>query len=299
MMVIGAKPIQADQYSHLMPRFQQPALQALEQQAPPSTSFLTQQATQFNPFQLNNSPLKPVEASNDIVPFNQGVGGFQALAKAKNGGSDYKFAPKAPEGSASIDGTASQKGTPTHQMEMYGQTVYGTEDTPKSQWVDTNGNNLKDLTYFGILAHEDAHRLTANEYGIRTSQSNVTPDGDVFNGGYVNLDTVEWNPNRASEPGYVESMEHYGKGIVDSATRPDKDIDRFKTGNLRGVHLNANNFGELSDADKKVEAGGKQVLNQVQQFKATNEYKNTQEHQQKSGYTWNPQQGMNALYEGK
>jgi hypothetical protein len=67
---------------------------------------------------------------------------------------------------------------------------------------------------------------------------------------------------------------------------------------LRGVTLNANNFGELSDADKNVEAGGQQVLNQVQQFKATKEYNNLQEHEQKSGYTWNPQQGMQALYEG-
>jgi hypothetical protein len=214
MMVIGAKPIQADQYSHLMPRFQQPALRALEQQAPPNPNSIPQQAGQVNPFQLNALSLKPTQASNEVVPFNQGIGGFQALAQAQNGGSDYKFAAKAPEsGTASGDAASKNKGTPTHQVEMYGQTVYGTEDTPKSQWVDTNGNNLKDLTYYGILAHEDAHRLTANKYGIRTSESNVTPDGDVFNGGHVNLDTVQWDPKRASEPGYVESMEHYGKWI--------------------------------------------------------------------------------------
>jgi hypothetical protein len=296
MMVLGATRLQPGQAADLMPRFQPQALQQLEEQQRARGAGV-QPPVNLVPFQNNQTPLKPVEGANDIVPFNQGIGGFQALQQAQGGGG-FKFAkPSEGEGNPGQPGV---NGQPTHQIQMYGQTVYGDEKTPQSKWVDEKGNNLRDLTYYGILAHEDAHRLTAQQYGIRTSDSVVEPEGDVFNGGHVNLETVEFDKQRAgSEKGYLQSMEHYAKGLIDSSTRPEKDIHRFQTGQLNGVNLNANNFGELSDADKKIAARGQNVLQQVAAVRSSADGQNLQQQEQKQGYVWNAQAGMKALYDGK
>jgi hypothetical protein len=167
------------------------------------------------------------------------------------------------QGQGSLGDTLAFNNQPTHTISMWGQPFYlNPIFQDKNEAVAANGNKVGKETHQHILAHEDAHRLTAQAHGVETGPSVVTIGSDGLpDGGHVELKTKgEFNPQLALSQGqsYIDETKRHNEGLIASAEAPASANIPF-------------GYGELSQADKDIAAMGRANLAQVAAFEGTNQ----------------------------
>ena len=225
---------------------------------PPTVSQYFQKNVQ-NPAQNPNGAVPPV---NGIGTFNPPPGFQPAPNVGGTFGGNVGNTGNA-QGQGSLTDMLDFNKQPTHTFAMWGQEFFfNPQFLAKTDAVDANGNKVGLETHKYILAHEDAHRLTAQAHGVETGPSVVTKGSDGLpDGGHVELKTKgEFNPQLALSQGqsYIDETKRHNKGLIASAEAPASANIPF-------------GYGELSQADKDIAAMGRANLAQVAAFEATNQ----------------------------
>jgi hypothetical protein len=177
-----------------------------------------------------------------ISTIGAGSNGADVVRSANNGlGSDGK--------EAKVQAGGQAKRMQGNGFSIFGQKFVGQQGQTMGQATHSaDGITAKEHTTRGVKAHEDAHRITAQAYGIDTGASTVTLDGDIATSGHVELrPQLAWDSNRAkTDANYLQAFKKQATGMVASANAPANSIAQFGSG-ISG--LDANGYGKLSQAD--------------------------------------------------
>jgi hypothetical protein len=157
--------------------------------------------------------------------------------------------------------------TPQNQMfTRWNQTFYGREGQDPSTFINLAGETAKENTIGGVKAHEDAHRLVAQKYGLSTGDSIVETNQNMAEGGHVTLQIPEFDSKQAFlDPSYLKDFRYKSEGVVASAEAPQHVISQYGT----TAGLDSKGYGELSQADKDIAATGRANLAKVANFKSS------------------------------
>jgi hypothetical protein len=181
-----------------------------------------------------NAGISTIGAGNNGADVVRNTGGNNLRADGQN---------------AQIQGGGQGKRMQGNGFTIFGQKFVGQQGQTMGQAVHaTDGITAKEHTIRGVKAHEDAHRITAQAYGIDTGQSTVTLDGDLATSGHVELrPQLAWDSQRAkTDKNYLAAFKKQATGMVASANAPANSIAQFGSG-ISG--LDANGYGKLSQAD--------------------------------------------------
>ena len=217
------------------------------------------------PSVLNHFQNNVQNQNTGAVPPVNGIGTFNpppSFQPAPNVGGNLGNTGNT-QGQGSLGDTLAFNNQPTHTISMWGQPFYlNPIFQDKNEAVAANGNKVGKETHQYILAHEDAHRLTAQAHGVETGPSVVTIGSDGLpDGGHVELKTrAEFNPQLALSQGqsYIDETKRHNEGLIASAEAPASANIPF-------------GYGELSQADKDIAAMGRINLAQVAAFEGTNQ----------------------------
>ena len=141
------------------------------------------------------------------------------------------------------------------RLTMFGNTFYGSEGTPQSQFKNSSGVTAADHSRQGVLAHEQAHDGKARAAGLSTSGPILNQRNGLTVAGHVNLSVPQLDPQRAMmDSSYLSQFKTQSKGLVDSAHAPET--------------LGIGGYGEMSGADHNVASIGRSNLAQAQQLES-------------------------------